>query len=494
MAMDLAQLKVADFKGTMANHDPSYRKLFTFTAMLIVGLLMSQVSAVAMDSRTHQVWTKFIEQLTMLCLSFIMIGVGHEFVIDKKDMGRYAKDYVVAMTAAGLPWLLVAGWFCWALPGPIHFGSALITARFAAPTSAGILFSMLEAAGLKETWLFEKAQILAILDDLDTIILMIPLKTLIHGFKWEAMVDIVVVFALLAITYRKMHEVRLPLTWNWRFLYAGLVSIACEGIFYVTEHHTPLEAVRVEVLLPSFCLGCLSCLDGHDDVSSDNESPTRRSSQRKTEEQVLSFVSGCFMLLVGLSMPSLFHSRSSLDIPSVIFHVIIVTLLMIIGKMFLLCCYTDEADFRTRLGLGLGMCPRGEVGAGIIVISLNLGVQGALITVSVISLAVNLVLSTGFIMAVQHLATPPKEAPRPVALSKKYSRPGTVALVVALSAVVLGLYLHHSSSPSGVFSTFLHRDSRWNSRPSRIDSSISDTWVTEVAALLLTSLRLQPLH
>ena len=41
---------------------------------------------------------------------------------------------------------------------------------------AGILFSMLEAAGMKETWLFQKARVLAIFDDLDTILLMVPLK------------------------------------------------------------------------------------------------------------------------------------------------------------------------------------------------------------------------------------------------------------------------------------------------------------------------------
>ena len=39
----------------------------------------------------------------------------------------------------------------------------------------------------------------------------------------------------------------------------------------------------------------------------------------------------------------------------------------ILGKMFPCVCYRDEADWMTRLALSLGMCPRGEVGAGIIV-------------------------------------------------------------------------------------------------------------------------------
>ena len=47
---------------------------------------------------------------------------------------------------------------------------------------------MLEAAGMKDTWLFRKARVLAIFDDLDTVLLMIPLKVVLVGFKWEVRV------------------------------------------------------------------------------------------------------------------------------------------------------------------------------------------------------------------------------------------------------------------------------------------------------------------
>ena len=50
----------------------------------------------------------------------------------------------------------------------------LLLSRFAAPTSAGILFTMLAAIGLKSSWIYKKIQVLAIFDDLDTILLMIP--------------------------------------------------------------------------------------------------------------------------------------------------------------------------------------------------------------------------------------------------------------------------------------------------------------------------------
>jgi len=77
---------------------------------------------------------------------------------------------------------------------------------------------------------------------------------------------------------------------------------------------------------------------------------------------------------------------------------------MILGKMFPVCCYRTEATLRTRVALSLGMCPRGEVGAGVIVISLSFGIEGQAIAVAVMSLALNLVMSSGFIMAVKMLA------------------------------------------------------------------------------------------
>ncbi|GMI47198.1 hypothetical protein TrCOL_g5654 [Triparma columacea] len=98
-----------------------------------------------------------------------------------------------AMTAAGFPWIFVAVWFVKMVPSPLPWGDALLAARFAAPTSAGILFSMLEAAGMKDTWLFRKARVLAIFDDLDTVLLMIPLKIVLVGFKWELGLELAVV-------------------------------------------------------------------------------------------------------------------------------------------------------------------------------------------------------------------------------------------------------------------------------------------------------------
>ena len=88
------------------------------------------------------------------------------------------------------------------------------------------------------------------------------------------------------------------------------------------------------------------------------------------------------------------------------------------GKMFPTFCYRDEANLKTRFALSLGMCPRGEVGAGVIVVSLGFGIGGDAITIAVICLAVNLVMSSAFIMAVKTLAD---RTPMPLPASRESS-------------------------------------------------------------------------
>jgi hypothetical protein len=49
------------------------------------------------------------------------------------------------------------------------------------------------------------------------------------------------------------------------------------------------------------------------------------------------------------------------------------------------------------------MWPRGEVGAGVLVVSISYGIGGPIVTVAALSLALNLVLTGGFIWLVQKL-------------------------------------------------------------------------------------------
>merc|ERR1719487_2817705 len=124
-----------------------------------------------------------------------------------------------------------------------------------------------------------------------------------------------------------------------------------------------------------------------------------------TDKRVSTWVSAVFMFCVGLSTPPL-----ALDGPQSVLsadmapHIAAVTALMIVGKMFPLFCYRDEADWQARCALSLGMCPRGEVGAGIIVISIEAGISGPAVELAVVCLVINLVLSGAFVTWTRQLA------------------------------------------------------------------------------------------
>ena len=124
-------------------------RVLTYSVLLILGMVLSQLPAV-----DH--WKPEISALTMIFLAYIMIQVGMEFEIDKTELRKYGVDYLVAMAAAAVPWLTAAAYFWWFF----HIGTAesLLIGRFAAPTSAGILFTMLAAAGLAATWTYKKAK------------------------------------------------------------------------------------------------------------------------------------------------------------------------------------------------------------------------------------------------------------------------------------------------------------------------------------------------
>jgi len=83
--------------------------------------------------------------------------------------------------------------------------------------------------------------------------------------------------------------------------------------------------------------------------------------------------------------------------------VLAVTILSNLGKMFPAVCYRNEASLKTRIALSIGMWPRGEVGAGILVIALAYHIGGQTVLVAVISLALNLVLTGAFIVMVKRL-------------------------------------------------------------------------------------------
>lgn len=88
-------------------------------------------------------------------------------------------------------------------------------------------------------------------------------------------------------------------------------------------------------------------------------------------------------------------------------HVILVTCLANLGKMFPVLVYRREATWRQRLAVCIGMWPRGEVGAGVLILSLSYGISGSMIVVAAFSLVLNLVLTGVFIVAVKRLLREP---------------------------------------------------------------------------------------
>lgn len=389
------------------------KKVALYSILLIAGLIGSQLLPNLGDS-AHTFSKELIQLLSIFCLAFIMIRVGYEFHIDKSKLREYGKDYAIAATAAGFPWIFCCLYFVFVMTPSGAWGNwdtwrdTLLTSRFAAPTSAGLLFSMLAAAGLSTTWMFRKARILAIFDDLDTVLFMIPLKMTIVGMRWQQGVIVGFMAAMLWLAWKYLHKWRIPAGWKSVLAYAAGLAIATEAIYLGTKFIDDTFPIHIEVLLPAFVLGAMiahpSGKKGHTEFE---ESHGTGEALPVADERVATWISAAFMVLVGLSMPPLSdmaQSDSAWPGWGVIgLHVLAVTVLSNLGKMFPLFCYKTEAGWKARLALCIGMFPRGEVGAGVLIVSLGYGIGGPMVTVAVLSLALNLVLTGAFIFAAKRL-------------------------------------------------------------------------------------------
>ncbi|MCC7010961.1 MAG: sodium:proton antiporter [Planctomycetes bacterium] len=388
------------------------KKVALFSGLLLAGLAGSQWVA-GLEGPSAHALQELLRVLTMLALGFIMIHVGYEFEIDRARPKQYAVDYGIAATAAAFPWIFCALYFVFVLGERAQWGSfdtwkeALLTSRFAAPTSAGILFSMLAAAGLSATWLFRKARVLAIFDDLDTVLFMIPLKMMIVGLRWQLAFIVLAMVVMLWLAWRYLHALRWPVTWPWVLTYAALIVGVSEAIYKGSKLLDDTVPVHIEVLLPAFVLGCMLARPaGHDPHVDDAREGHQEGPPESGEQRVATIVSAAFMVLVGLSMPKI-ELGAGQSIATITWHVAWITLLANLGKMYPLFCYHGEASFRERLALCVGMWPRGEVGAGVLAVSLGYGIAGLSVTVAVLSLALNLVLTGAFIVVVKRLLRAP---------------------------------------------------------------------------------------
>ena len=385
------------------------KKVISFSLMLMLGLALSQFLPKLMGDSYGEL-KHMVEVALGVCLAFIMINVGREFEIDKSNVRVYVKDYLVAMLAAALPWIFIAAYYIFALMPQEWWGigetwkESLLLSRFAAPTSAGILFSMLAAMQLQKSLIYQKAQTLAIFDDLDTIILMVPLQVAMIGqFNWQMMAMLIAIFGMFYVGWRYMSRFDMPQNWYAVFTYAVLVYGATLLVYTVTKHFFGDKgAIHIEVLLPAFIFGMII---------------NNKHVGGKSEERVSSLISVIFMLLVGMSMPlidfdatatvgeseSLISTIPMMSGWEIALHVLVVTLLSNLGKLAPMLFYRDRS-LTERLALSVGMFARGEVGAGVIFIALGYNIGGPVLLISVLTLVVNLILTIGFVYWVKYLA------------------------------------------------------------------------------------------
>jgi Kef-type K+ transport system membrane component KefB len=404
------------------DYKKNMKKIVLFSALLFMGLVGSQVFPLILGNSWH-IYSEVLGFFTMVGLSFIMIHVGYEFELDKTRLKSYGWDYIVAMTAAGFPWIFATLYFIYILLPPENWSSwdawkeALLAGRFAAPTATGVLFSMLAAAGLSASWMFRKVQILVIFDDLDTVLLMIPIKIIMVGIAWQMGIMMFIMVILLWIAWRWLHRINIPVGWNWVLAYSVLIAGVSEAIYWGTKVVDERIPIHIEVLLPAFVLGCImKRLAGTDPHADDEKEGHQEGPESPAEQKVSAIVSASFMALVGLSMPLFINTGAEtasilsvtgrlqpLTAGALILHVLILTVLINLGKMFPAVCYRREAHWKERFALALGMCPRGEVGAGIILLSLEYGIGGPVVTVAVLSLALNLLLTPVFVYFINKL-------------------------------------------------------------------------------------------
>lgn len=381
------------------------RKVLSFSLFLMAGLVISQLLP-GLAGEAYGTLKACTDTLLYVCLAFIMINVGREFEIDKSRWRSYTADYFIAMATAALPWLLIVLYYVFALlpselwSSPEAWKENLLLSRFAAPTSAGILFTMLAALNLKRSWIYRKIQVLAIFDDLDTILLMIPLQMLMIGLKWQMFAIVGIVAVLLAIGWRWQSTWEVRQDWRRILGLALAVCLATQAIYLATSHlYGPDNSIHIEVLLPAFVIGMLM---------------RHRHIDTPAEQRISTGISFLFMLLVGMSMPlvtgpaasaagSVTASQPMMPWGILCLHVVAVSTLSNLGKLVPLLFYRDR-PFSERLALSVGMFTRGEVGAGVIFIALSYNLGGPVLIISVLTLVLNLVLTGGFVVWVKHLA------------------------------------------------------------------------------------------
>jgi hypothetical protein len=171
----------------------------------------------------------------------------------------------------------------------------------------------------------------------------------------------------------------------------------------------------LEVLVPAFALGCLIKSDRLHGSAEYAGTAVPHGDDPPATEAVLDWgIKGGFMLLAGMALPPI--QLGGVGIAVAAFHVVLLTVISNVGKCLPLAVYGNEASLRERLALSIGMFPRGEVGIGVLLVSLEIFRQQNMLdspavqqsmAIGALSLALNLALTGVFILMVIQLLKRP---------------------------------------------------------------------------------------
>ena len=224
------------------------------------------------------------------------------------------------------------------------------------------------------------------------------------GLRWQLIIVVLVVFLLLALGWKQLGKYNWRQDWKAILFYSVIVFVVTQSVYMISKSMYGEEgSIHIEVLLPAFVLGMIM---KHKEIDT------------PLEHKVSTGISFLFMFLVGMSMPhflgvdfagtqegtySVTGSQEMMSWGMIALHVLIVSLLSNVGKLFPVFFYRDR-KFSERLALSIGMFTRGEVGAGVIFIALGYNLGGPALVISVLTLVLNLILTGIFVLWVKKLA------------------------------------------------------------------------------------------
>lgn len=86
---------------------------------------------------------------------------------------------------------------------------------------------------------------LAIFDDLDTILLMIPLQIMMVGLRWQLIIIVLVVFVLLSIGWKQLGKYNWRQDWKAIFFYSVAVFAVTQLVYMVSKYFMETKEVSI---------------------------------------------------------------------------------------------------------------------------------------------------------------------------------------------------------------------------------------------------------